>query len=285
MTRGISINIGLNRVSPEQYDPPLPTLRGCEKDARAMNAIAQMQGFEASLMLGEEATRANAVATIGDAAATLTAGDIFLLTFSGHGSQLPDEVHGDDEDGFDETMVLYDLNLIDDELYALWGRFAAGVRILFISDSCHSGTVAQLAITESNGDEGFFHSSEALLDQDGTPRFLRSVSLSAQERHYAQFRDTYNTIRNNLPDLTTGVVRACVIQFGACQDNQEAADGVRNGLFTSKLLQVWADGAFAGDYDEFFNAIVGLMPPQQQPGFLRVGVQNVAFEDQRPFSI
>jgi metacaspase-1 len=36
---------------------------------------------------------------------------------------------------------LYDGELIDDELYAALNKFAAGVRIFVLSDSCHSGAV------------------------------------------------------------------------------------------------------------------------------------------------
>ncbi len=43
----------------------------------------------------------------------------------------------------DETWVCYDRQLVDDELYELWGKFKSGVRILALSDSCHSGTVTR----------------------------------------------------------------------------------------------------------------------------------------------
>ena len=49
----------------------------------------------------------------------------------------------EETDQLDETWVLYDRQLLDDELYDLWCRFAPGVRILMISDSCHSGTVSR----------------------------------------------------------------------------------------------------------------------------------------------
>ena len=55
---------------------------------------------------------------------------------------MPD-VWGDEADKQDETWCLYDGQLIDDELYFELSKFAPGVRILVLSDSCHSGTVVR----------------------------------------------------------------------------------------------------------------------------------------------
>ena len=52
----------------------------------------------------------------------------------------PTRTVDENEDGYDETWVLYDRQLVDDELYTLWSKFAPGVRIVVLSDSCHSGT-------------------------------------------------------------------------------------------------------------------------------------------------
>ena len=70
------------------------------------------------------------------------AGDIFWITYSGHGSQVPDQ-NGDESDGLDETWCLYDCQILDDTLFDLWSRFKEGVRIVIFSDSCHSGTIAR----------------------------------------------------------------------------------------------------------------------------------------------
>ena len=43
----------------------------------------------------------------------------------------------------EETWVLYDRQLVDDELYKIWSKFKPGVRILVLSDSCHNGTVTR----------------------------------------------------------------------------------------------------------------------------------------------
>ena len=59
------------------------------------------------------------------AAKALSAGDLFFLTYSGHGGQVPD-VTGDEADKQDETWCLFDGQLIDDELYFELSRFASG---------------------------------------------------------------------------------------------------------------------------------------------------------------
>jgi hypothetical protein len=96
------------------------------------------------VLLDEQATRDEVRNTIAAAAAELKAGDVFMSTYAGHGSQVPD-FNSDEDDGADETLCLFDGMLIDDELYELWSGFADDVRIVMISDSCHSGTVSRAA--------------------------------------------------------------------------------------------------------------------------------------------
>ena len=80
------------------------------------------------------------------AAASLTTAIFSCSTYSGHGGQV-DDVNGDEDDALDETWVLWDRQLIDDELFSLWSQFAPGVRITMLSDSCHSGTVLRMIAT------------------------------------------------------------------------------------------------------------------------------------------
>lgn len=137
-----SLHIGLNKVDKKAYPYQVPDLMACEKDAIDLQKLAIKIGYKSSLLLGENANYNALVQAIASMASQLKAGDIFLLTYSGHGSQVLDK-NGDETDGLDETWVLYDRQIIDDELYELWSKFALGVRILVISDSCHSGTVVR----------------------------------------------------------------------------------------------------------------------------------------------
>jgi hypothetical protein len=146
MARGLSIHIGLNLIDVDVYGPG-NELAGCVNDARDLQNLAVAQGFQTTLMLDEGATSEAVIAAISGAANTLRSGDILLLTYSGHGSQVPDK-NGDEPDGKDETWCLYDRMLLDDELYSLWAQFEEGVRIVMLSDSCHSGTVARMLQTQ-----------------------------------------------------------------------------------------------------------------------------------------
>ncbi len=141
--RAASLHIGLDSVSPAAYAGWSGALAACEFDANDMAALARSRGMVPLVLLTKKATRAAVLAGLRRAASTLKGGDFFFLSFSGHGGQIPDP-SGDEADKLDETWCLFDGQLIDDELYVELARFAAGVRVLVLSDSCHSGTVTRV---------------------------------------------------------------------------------------------------------------------------------------------
>ena len=244
----------------------------CEADANDMYAISGGRGLSASRLLTAEATSAAVTDAIKDAATRLAAGDLFVLSYSGHGGQVTD-VSGDEADGLDETWVLYDRQLLDDELYALWAGFAPGVRILVLSDSCHSGSVVR---------DAFYAASPA--NQGPAPRFKfmpRDVRVATYEAHRAM----YDGIQQALGVGEQGEVGATVLLISGCQDNQYSRDGDRNGLFTQQLRAVWDDGKFAGSHRDLFLAISQRMPPDQTPNFLPVGHPDREFEKAPPFTV
>ena len=148
--RGLSLHIGLNGVGAAHYGGWDGPLAACEFDANDMAALAGGRGIKSTVLLTKSATRAKVLGALRAAAKTLVSGDFFLLTYSGHGGQVPD-VSADESDKLDETWCLYDGQLIDDELYCELSRFAAGVRILVLSDSCHSGTVTRAIPRPTDG--------------------------------------------------------------------------------------------------------------------------------------
>lgn len=276
--QAISLHLGLNAVSAEHYGGTYP-LSGCHNDARDMAAIARAAGYAPMLLLDGEASATALLVALNGAAQTLTAGDALLLTYAGHGAQVPD-TSGDEADGKDETWVLYDRMLLDDELYAAFARFTNGVRVLLISDSCHSGTVARKMQYASLVREGPLAADYAATTQ----RFRTPDESNFGERVWRQHAASYDTVVRGTPRYARELVRAAVIQIGGCQDDQLAADGPANGLFTSKLKAIWAAGAFRGDYKGFARAIGSAMPLTQTPNYLAFGNGLAEFEKQRPFT-
>jgi hypothetical protein len=140
---GYALAIGLNEVDPAHYAGWSGPLTGCEPDAEDMREIAAQQGFQVETLVTAQATRRAVLSKLEDLAQRVKNGDLLVVSYSGHGGQIPDQ-NGDEADGLDETWCLYDGELLDDELHGAWAKFQAGVRILVFSDSCHSGTVLKM---------------------------------------------------------------------------------------------------------------------------------------------
>src|SRR5206468_2787456 len=84
-----ALSVGLNDPSHEYYGNAFERLRGAENDAISMQQIAGECGFETCLLLtARDATWAGVTSEIQSAAAALESGDIFLISYSGHGSEL-----------------------------------------------------------------------------------------------------------------------------------------------------------------------------------------------------
>jgi hypothetical protein len=282
MAKGLSVHIGLNRVDPAHYHDWDGALRACENDARDMRELAQQVGFDSSeLLLTEDATAERVIQTITDASERLGEEDIFFLTYSGHGGQVPD-TNGDepDDEARDETWVLFDRQLVDDELFDLWSRFHNGTRIFVLSDSCHSGTVARGFYNEELIQQIIERYNDMDLDE---PR-VRSVPEELRVPIYADSRETYDAIQESVPPGDRADVDAQVILISGCQDNQESLDGPRNGLFTAKLLETWQQGNF-NDYRGFARKIKDKLPPTQSPNYFTTGEVTPRFEHERPLTI
>ncbi len=279
MAKGIALSIGLNAVDPKHYGGWSGDLTACEADAEDMAEIARSRGFtEVKTLLTAAAKRSSVLSEIKGASGALGEDDIFMLTYSGHGGQLPDE-NNDENDGQDETWCLFDGELVDDETYRALSDFKKGVRIIVLSDSCHSGTVTKAAYYQGTA------GARAPFVGGREVRY-RAMPPDVALRTYRQNKAFYDPILRDV-NLAKSIeaVTASVILISGCQDNQYSADGAFNGLFTGTLLTVWNDGKFKKGYTSFHKAIVKRMPPDQTPNFFFVGTPNRRFRSQRPFTV
>lgn len=275
MKKGISLHIGLNYVDPKHYNGWDGELFACEADAHDMTALAKSRGFETQTVLRKSATADTVKEAILKAARALRKGDIFFLTYSGHGGQVPDSngdegrsgaAGGDFLDQKDETWCLYDRELVDDELAALYAKFKAGVRILVLSDSCHSGTVTRRIERMPQGR-------------------ARLLPPAQAEAVYQKNKEIYDNIQRSVSGSEEQDVKATVLLISGCQDRQFSRDGELNGAFTGTLKTVWNNGTFQGGYRYFRDSIAARMSEDQIPNYFVTGAPNKEFESEQPFTI
>ena len=177
MPRSHALLVGLNSVDSATHAgwDGKNGCYGCELDVDNIAAILRQMGYSPSILKTAAATSTTVLHGLRSAAQVLKEGDIFVLYYAGHGGRQPD-YNNDERDGHDETLVLYDRDVVDDELAEIWGFFRSGVRIVMISDSCNSGSNYRGLRSVSTED--------ALAIQA-----MQEQEISAQMIHYSGCRD------------------------------------------------------------------------------------------------
>lgn len=295
--QALSLHIGINLVDPAAYGGWDGPLAACEFDARDMATLARSKGMTPTVLMTKKATRAATLAALRKAAKTLKAGDFFFLSYSGHGGQVPD-TNRDEPDRKDETWCLFDGQLIDDELYLELSRFAAGVRIVVLSDSCHSGSVTRegrppqpppgqrsklmpepVARRVYDENKAFYDKLQADV--------ARAAGAKAPVDPDAALAALTHTGAAAQAASLVGKLKAAVVLISGCQDNQTSMDGEFNGAFTEQLLRVWEQGAFRGSYGSFHARIRARLPASQSPNLFTLGPAPAlaGFVAQAPFTV
>jgi hypothetical protein len=153
--------IGINDYPGTDMD-----LSGCVNDANDWAQELTGRGFVVERLLDAQADKAGMVHSIRTLVGGADRGDVIVITFSGHGTYAPDD-NDEEADGLDEALCPHDIKrgnvLIDDEISQLFAERAPGVRMLLLSDSCHSGTVTRAAAPDPEA-------------QAARPRFLPMAS-------------------------------------------------------------------------------------------------------------
>lgn len=125
------------------------SLSGIGIDINTLRQWAPLLGFsQVEVLQDQQATYANVRAALQKLVSGMNSGDRALFYFSGHGAQFKD-TNGDEADGKDEALILYDSTwqgeeaenvLLDDEIGAQIGAMKNG-ELLMLVDACNSGTV------------------------------------------------------------------------------------------------------------------------------------------------
>ena len=132
----------------------LRNLRGAVNDARDVAKVLKGIGVGDLVTLENgTATRQRITAEWNTLVARANPGDTIVLTYAGHGGREPERNPGEERDGQDEVLLLGGFRssgegtrerIFDNELHQWFADAGArGLRVVFVADSCHSGTLTR----------------------------------------------------------------------------------------------------------------------------------------------
>lgn len=249
------LHIGINDYQGDEND-----LAGCVNDARDLGRLfgrrrrgAVRDAVDGCRYFGSADTQTTLVdrqATrtriLQEAVAVLQRcerGDWAVITYSGHGTYVPDK-SGDEADGHDEAIVCYGLDLIVDDSFAeLVERRPPGVRVLWLSDSCNSGTNVRTFGPRLLGPT----------DPNGRHRFLPPHRIPRAKLH-----------AHKAPAMARAAKLVDVLPMAACRDNQFAADanfgGKPNGAYTHFAIEALCELPAGATFGDWRDAIAEKLP-------------------------
>jgi len=220
-----AICVGINDYPGDDYD-----LYGCVNDAFAWSLLLSKDyGFDRTIeLLDFNATKSKILNNLSKNLEELGEEDVFVFTYSGHGTQVKD-TSGDEEDLYDEALYVYDDIILDDELREIFSK--AKCTLVVIIDSCFSGTatrapllvntrlkyvgnfptakskksflseedMVEILISGANDKE---YAYDAYIDGDYFGAFSYYALKSIRADLDATYIDFYNTLRGYLPSKT-----------------------------------------------------------------------------------
>jgi len=219
-----------------KLDIPGNDLPSIELDLDRMHEMLNLMGFEDRQIHTLQDEAATSTSVISEFNGWLKQGvqpeDRVVFYFSGHGSNIPDE-HGDQDDNVSQVLVTHDVKLI----HVKAGHSLGGVlpdfkisellaanpskHVLFIVDSCHSGTVTRSFNLDNHslGSTPVFVKSFNYPGMPAPPpRTVTRGLATPQDRKEPQWDPKAN-----------------YIAVTAAADNQEAIGTMNGGVFTLGL--------------------------------------------------
>lgn len=243
-----SLHFGIN-----DYPGTNSDLHGCVNDAHDWQDELNKRGFSSTIFLDSQCTKAKMVEEFEKIVDLTGPDDIAVITYSGHGTWVPD-MNNDEADGRDEALCPYDIGkgqvLLDDELVQIFNKRGYSARIIFISDSCHSGTVSRAVPNFLDTDE------------DPVARYLAPEVFIHDEFTLDAARRVENDVDNCKPP-------AAAVLMSGCKDTEYSYDanfnGKPNGAFTFIALQELAKLDENAGYCDWFKAIRKSLPHPRYP--------------------
>jgi len=267
MASGIAIHIGVNQPASSRQC----RLSLSEGYAWQMAELSRQAGYGAiHLLCGAHATCGAVRGLLTSAAKALEPGDTLFVSFSGHGSQVPDASR-DERDGMDETWCLYDAELLDDELMDVWREAPAGTRVLVVSESCFAGGMR-------------YYEEDVLAEHPPLSRRPVYRSGGPAMRGVKQYTQQVPSSCIARAPLHDDGIKASVLLMAGAGEKQTA----REGLYLRHLLKLWNGGAFRDSFCELHRQLwtsVRHENPEQDPQIIMLGQPDPDFPHETAFHL
>jgi hypothetical protein len=224
---------------------PTAPLLGCVADASDWAQALTQRGFETLMLENSRASREGILRGVDDLLDGSRPGDVLVLQFAGHGTQVPD-LNGDEDDQTDEALCPFDFAtgalLIDDDIREVFDRIPDGVNFTCFFDCCHSGTNTRFAVGAGlDGSQG----------RDRRMRFMRATPelLEAHRR----FRGGNGGSRAPMPGAQSAMRN---VSFSACEPFEVAFESDGHGDFTVRAMRVFSAGVDGLSNEQFQQRVL-----------------------------
>lgn len=222
-------------------------LSECVNDVNDWEQTLSDRGWLVKRLTDGLATRENVLANVKYLLNKANPSDSVLIQFSGHGTQLPD-INGDEDDGMDEAICVYDGLVMDDEIWEIMRTYKKpGTALVFVSDSCHSGSMVRGVATFSTAGRKRFTPALAFLAAVGKPNWSRPLIPRAANEDSRR-------------------VWPCLLLAG-CMDNEYSYDApeLKNGAFTYYALSALQRLKPGSLYRDWYAEVRKRLPNSRYP--------------------
>lgn len=249
--------MGINNYPGTEND-----LSGCVNDAKDLSAFfgKMSQLAQNTVLLDKQVTKKVMCRNIRTTLQACEPGDTAIITFSGHGTWVPDR-NGDEPDGREECFVPYDHQrylLPDDEVKKYLVRYRQeGSQVLLLTDCCHSGTIFRMFGPPRN---------------QIRPRFMPPAQIMEAVRGHVSDTDEREMQRLTMQiRQATDAALPGVIHISGCRDIEYSYDAVfngrANGAMTYMVLQAYKEVLKQSQptYRKLYDRLMRKLPTYDYP--------------------
>ncbi len=272
----ISLHIGINHVDQEYYKSHVPPLYGCVNDMTDMGNLAEQLGYKTHFLKDNTATKSAILRQVKSLGNQVENGGILMITYAGHGAPIPNKPNADandtddNNDGNDEAWVTYDGFLLDDEIHAALAQIKSRIRVVLVSDSCHSESMTRAF--------GHFSSST---------EYTRSINERAVLAVLKANSSSVEDLRRGVTRKSGNTYQVLVKSMSACLKDQLATEIGGKGVYTSSLIRLHSQNVNDRglNYADFVDLIASDIREYQTPSIVNSHLEDAAFDQQFPFEI